>query len=386
MPTSDSTTLNAAVPRSGLESSDHSILVFRIGSLGDTLVSLPSFWAIRENFPGAKITLLCDKQVGRKYVLAADVLRGSGTVDDFLIYPAKDGRLSQLTAMIGLMWKLRRRRFRILIYLAPSLRDPQQIERDRRFFRLAGIRRLIGMGGFQPRLKRAPDHSLATLSYEADLLLRRLASDGLRVPPPGHGRMDLGIGQVEQEEVDRWLARLPSSEGRNWIAVAPGSKMPAKIWPVERYAQVVKQLIEAYDVWPVVVGGTEDREVGNQLLATWGRGYIAAGELGLRASAAAISRCRLYVGNDTVAMHLATAVGVPCVAIFSSRAQPGLWYPYGTGHHVFRTPIDCEGCELQICIERQMECIRRIGIDEVVQACAHTLAQPRADRIAAAGD
>ena len=78
---------NADASPPGGEVEARSILVFRIGSLGDTLVSVPSFWAIRQNFPGAKVTLLCDQQVGRRYVLAADVLRGSGTVDDFMLYP-----------------------------------------------------------------------------------------------------------------------------------------------------------------------------------------------------------------------------------------------------------------------------------------------------------
>ncbi len=124
-----------------------------------------------------------------------------------------------------------------------------------------------------------------------------------------------------------------------------------------------------------MVGGAEDRPIAEVLLKSWKRGYSAAGALGLRPSAAAMARCRIYLGNDTGSMHLAVAVGVPCVAIFSSRAAPGLWYPYGEGHHVFRTPIDCEGCELQVCVERKMECIRRIGVDEVVEACAQAFAK-----------
>ena len=159
---------------------------------------------------------------------------------------------------------------------------------------------------------------------EADLLLQRLAADGLCVPPSHHGRMELGVGAAEQAEVDRWLAALPPSGGRRWIAIAPGSKMPAKIWPSERFAVVVSRLIEQFDVWPIVVGGTEDRVVGEELLRAWGRGYVAAGELSLRASAAALSRCRLYLGNDTGAMHLAVAVRVPCIAVFSARGARAL--------------------------------------------------------------
>jgi ADP-heptose:LPS heptosyltransferase len=82
-----------------------------------------------------------------------------------------------------------------------------------------------------------------------------------------------------------------------------------------------------------------------------------------------MKRCRLFVGNDTGTMHMAAAVGLPCVAIFSSRERPGLWYPRGTGHKIFRTTIDCEGSGLIECLERGNECINRITKDEVRNAC-----------------
>jgi ADP-heptose:LPS heptosyltransferase len=127
------------------------------------------------------------------------------------------------------------------------------------------------------------------------------------------------------------------------------------------------------DVWPVIFGGPEDRPAGDTLLSKWGRGYNAAGALALRSSAAALKRCRLYLGNDTGTMHLAAAVGVPCAAIFSARDLPGRWYPSGRGHHVFRSQVDCEGCGLTACVERYNECLERISAAEVLAACQSIL-------------
>src|SRR5205814_148169 len=103
-------------------------------------------------------------------------------------------------------------------------------------------------------------------------------------------RMDLGVGPGDDAKVLEWLGELPSDGGRAWIAVGPGSKMPAKRWPLLRFEKVVSDLISEFDCWPVVFGGEEDRVIGDWLLERWGRGYDAAGALDIRSSLAAMKR------------------------------------------------------------------------------------------------
>src|SRR5439155_1966739 len=185
---------------------------------------------------------------------------------------------------------------------------------------------------------------------------------------PGQGRMDLNLGTAEQSEIEHWLSELGSDAGRSWVGFGPGSKMPAKRWPIDRFAEVGANLIERFNIWPVVFGGAEDNAEGARLLKSWGCGYNAAGRLSVRASAAGLKRCLFYVGNDTGTMHLLAAVGTKCVAIFSARDWPGRWHPYGPGHRVLRSSIECEGCGLVECIERRNECLQRITVSQVLQA------------------
>jgi heptosyltransferase III len=352
------------------------ILVFRIGQLGDTVVALPAMWAVRRHFPQASLSLLCDQHPGRKYVLGADLLAGAGIFEEFLSYPVDNtagGTLMRPLRMTGLLAALRCKAFDSLIYLAPSGRTPAQVARDRRFFTAAAIKRFFGMHGF-PRLpSKRSSEPLPGLPLESDLLLTRLAADGIPAPPAGEGCFDLNLGKAEGEEVASWLCELPSDGGRRWIGVGPGSKMPAKRWDTERFAQAASALVGRHGVWPVVFGGPEDRDTGEELLQTWGCGYNAAGRLGLRPAAAALKRCALYLGNDTGTMHLAAAVGVTCVAVFSSRDHPGRWYPAGRGHRVLRSQIECEGCRLTECVERRNECLNRISVDDVLAACEAVL-------------
>jgi asparagine synthase (glutamine-hydrolysing) len=361
-----------AVRRHAKMTAGRKILVFRIGQLGDTIAALPAMWAVRRQFPDAAMTLLCDRHPGRNYVFGPDLLRGSGLFQEFEYYPVRRNggiSLQRSRDMLRLLSRLRKEHYDTLVYLTPSSRTPTQIRRDLQFFRLAGIKHFIGESGFGAEPKRVPGRALEEVPHETELLLARLAASNLPIPPAGGGCMDLGLGTAEKTEVREWLDQLPGDGGRPWVAFGPGSKMPAKQWPEERFEEVGQALIARHDIWPVVFGGAEDGKVATRLLTGWKRGYNAAGQLSLRGAARALKGCALYVGNDTGTMHLAAAVGVRSAAIFSARDWPGRWNPYGQGHRVLRTQIDCEGCGLVECVERKNECLKIVTVEQVLAAC-----------------
>jgi ADP-heptose:LPS heptosyltransferase len=304
------------------------------------------------------------------------LLRGAGIFDEFLSYPVSEmGDLMRSGQMLALLTSIRLKRFDTLVYLAPTGRKPEQVTRDHRFFKMAGIRNFIGMRGFKALEPKELGRPLRQSPLESELLLLRLAASGLEIAPEDQVRMDLGLGPDDDAPVRDWLVDLPNDGGRTWIAVGPGSKMPAKRWPLWRFQKLVNDLIAEFDIWPVVFGGPEDKVIGDWLLKKWGCGYNAADSLSIRASLSGMKRCRFFVGNDTGTMHMAAAVGLRCVAIFSSRERPGLWYPQGSNHKVFRTTIECEGCGLVECLERGNECINRVTTDEVLNACREILTQ-----------
>lgn len=350
------------------------VLVFRIGSLGDTLVSLPAIWALRQNWPSARFTLLCDAHVGKSYVLASDLLAGSGLFDRFLKYPVMGDihRCRRWMLYAKLLWQLRRERFDVLVYLVPSRRLASQVRRDYRFFRLAGIRSFVGFDGpfIADRVQSKP---LPPLRSEAGMLMDRLEKSGLSVPPPSRWRADMALNADDARAFEAWLAGFPVAAGKRLVGIGPGSKMPAKVWPRERFLAVLRCLIRDVDIFPIVFGGPEDRDVGLWLINELGRGAVAAGTLGLRSSAAGLKQCLLYVGNDTGTMHMAASVGTPAVAIFSARSFPGQWYPMGEGNIVLRKQVSCEGCELVDCVIEKKRCLLSITEDEVVDACRRVL-------------
>jgi heptosyltransferase III len=347
-------------------------IIYRIGSLGDNLVALPSIWAVKDNFPDSKIYLLSNQPTKHNRVTGSSVFDGSNLFQGFLTYPSNLNfwqRMFQPILFLKLLIQLRFYRFDTLIYLAPSERRKNQIHRDRLFFSLAGIKKIIGMQGFEQIPPKVTGIPLSEVPREADSLLTRLKASGLKVPESGMGKMDLNLNEKEEVEFKFLLTGMPSDNGRKWIGIGPSSNMTAKIWPTESYIDVLKKLIEKRDIWPVIFGGGEDCKLGENIIKTLGCGYNMAGKLSVRLAALGLKRCLLYLGNDTGTMHLAAAVSTPCVALFSSRSYPGQWYPYGSGHKIFRTQIECEGCGLVDCIEKKMECLTTIKPDEVFKVC-----------------
>jgi heptosyltransferase-3 len=353
------------------------ILVHRIGHLGDTIIALPAFWALRQHFPQAHIALLSNAFEGSNRVLAQSVLPATGLFDQWLTYLTGDDR-TPVRGFFKLLRRLRRERFDTLVYLAPRQRTPRQVGRDLLFFRAAGIRHFIGHRGFAPYPPRVKDQPLPVLEHEADHLLGRLERSGIPVPPPHQRRVDLRLTPDEMSRARSWLAAMCGEAyllGR-LVAICPGSKWPSKIWPEDRFSEVGRRLLNEAGLFPVIFGGAEDRERGERLIALWGNGANAAGSLNVREGAAALSHCRLYVGNDTGTMHMAAAVGTPCVVTLSAQDWPGRWYPYGEGHIVLRRAVVSEGCMLSVC-DRDLECLKLIEAEEVLQACRTILNRPQ---------
>lgn len=347
------------------------ILVFRIGQLGDTIVSLPVLHALREQWPDAQLSLLFDSHLGKKYVVSKDLFRSTDIYNEFISYPVGSGKWQKLRATLSLLplvLRLRKKRFDLVINLAPGIRPPAAKVRDTLFFRLCGIRKIVTAADFRaPEDKTRP---LKPLPHEADVLLACLRAVGIEPPAPGTGSMSLCLNQQDETEYSNWLQKsgLPQPP-RRWIGLGIGSKMQAKLWPIESYIELCRRLIRDCDVFPIIAGGPEDREAGDQLLQACGRGYNCAGELSLRGSARLLRECMLYIGNDTGTMHLAVSEKTPCVGIFSARDFPNKWYPYGNHHTVHRVAVDCEGCMLTECITEDRKCLRSISVDAVYRSC-----------------
>jgi ADP-heptose:LPS heptosyltransferase len=359
------------------------VLIYRLGSLGDTVVALPAFHLVARAFPDAERRLLTNFPVATKAPPAAAVLEGTGTVHGYFHYYAGTRRLAEL---LRLWWQIVRWRPQALVYLGPA-RGVQSARRDARFFRMCGIRRMIGV----PVTEEMQANRLESgdfLEPEAARLARNLAELGdsaLHDP----ANWDLRLTVAERARASQALAGLG---GRPAIAVCVGTKVQSKDWGRDNWRALLGRLAGMYPGYALVLLGAADDSETSEFAA---RGWRAAGRAGPeqtgseqqepglvsnlcgaltpRESAAVLAEAAVFVGHDSGPMHLAAAVQTPCVAIFAARNKPRVWFPYGARHRVVYHRVDCWGCGLETCIVEQKKCLTSITGQEVVEQVRQVL-------------
>lgn len=304
------------------------VLIYRLGSLGDTVVSLPCLHLVARLYPRAERRLLTNQPTGGKAAPVELVLGESGLVTGSAIhYPAGTRNPSAL-------FRLRRdiRAFDpdLLVYLTES-RGVAAALRDVAFFRTCGIGRVIG----------APLSSdLAAHRYllrekrwerEAERLARCLA-------PLGDAQLDkrenwdLRFTPAERSRAEAALAGWDGAG--NFIAFSIGTKWPENDWGDERWRAAFDALTTSHPELGLALLGSADEAARSDTLAGHWKGPVlnVCGKLLPRESAVVLSRARLFLGHDSGPMHLAAAVGTPAIAMFSRKNKPGIWFPHGRGH------------------------------------------------------
>ena len=352
------------------------VLIYRLGSLGDTLVALPALHLVARAFPQAERRMLTNSPVHAKAPAAAAVLEGMGLVQGYLRYTVGTRDLREL---LRLWWEIWRFRPQVVVYLAAA-RGEAAAARDVRFFRLCGAKRVIGapltgamqanFGGAEPGSTDAQQRLAdANLEPEAARLarnLRELGDAALDAP----GSWSLHLSPAEQRRAEQAIGA--EALRTRPIAVSVGTKVQAKDWGRENWQALLTRLAkELPGRGLLLLGAPEESEASLFASSGWrlnGGGPVVnlCGGLTPRESAAAIARASLFLGHDSGPMHLAAAVGTPLVALFAARNIPRQWFPYGSRYEVVYHRVECWGCGLETCIEQRKKCILSITADEVL--------------------
>jgi len=330
------------------------LLVRATNWVGDAIMALPALRAVRKRFADAHITILA-----KPYV--AEIYRDQGICDDQILV----GEAKNLAS------GLRTRDFDVALLLQNAFEAAWLAWR-------AGIPERIGYArdGRSPLLTRAvkvpksgeiPAHEQF---YYLELLRRigwidSLASEEL---------VRLHVPEEKCERAGLFLLKQGAEAGKLRIAIGAGASYgSAKCWPPERFAELANRLQTQMDADVILFGTASEAAVSAAIKVDMRRPPIdLTGKTSIDDLPALLAECDLFVGNDSGAMHVAAAVGLPVVAIF------GPTDPFGTAPVTPRCSIVqdkpyCSPCFLRRC-PTDHRCMKGVTPDMVEAAARHWIA------------
>jgi heptosyltransferase I len=290
------------------------ILIVRLSAIGDVVQSVPVVCALRERFPQAFLAWAVQERAGT-------LLRGHEAIDELIVLPHR------FLASPREVWRLRRR---LLGLQFDTAIDVQCLTKSALLAWLSGARRRIGFGNPGGRElsklfnnERVDPKSMHQVDRYLELLQPLgIASPNVRFQLPEHAGDGAAAARILAER----------KLDRDYAIINPGAGWPSKLWPTDRYAAVARHLGQKHGLPTLIVwGGKAEQPLAEQIVAAAeGMAKIAPATT-LPELAALSRRARLFVGADTGPLHIAAAVGTPCVGLY------GPWPadrhgPYGPQH------------------------------------------------------
>lgn len=303
--------------------------------LGDAVMTLPAVRMLKRGRPDLHLTILSPENL-------AGLWEACPEVDDVLTIPTGAG-LMEVARMI------KAKPFEAGVVFPNSTRSVLEMW-------LGGVRHIAGRPG-----------------RWRSWWMREIFRDQRAPGPPRHQKHDyidlvhfLGGAREDALEtgllVHRW-----TDEKTGGGVMCPGAEYgPAKRWPADRFAEVIRQTAGVVE-WSIV-GTGRDREVAAKIRELAGETVVRdlTGQTSMEELMRILAGARVLLTNDTGTMHLAAVIGTPLVAVFGST-EPRLTGPLGVRHRVIRHYVECSPCFLREC-PLDFRCMNGVEPDQVAQA------------------
>jgi heptosyltransferase-3 len=335
-------------------------LVVKLRHHGDVLLASPVLGALKAHAPAMEIDALV-------YDDTAQMLEGHPALAQLHTVGRawrSIGPFNRLTKELHLFGALRSRRYGLIVHLSEQPRG-------------AWLARTLGARySVAPRMADRGRYWAGSFTHLYPLVPRRhmveVNLDALRrigvQPLPGERKVTFVPGAEAEASVARLVGDGP------FIHVHPASRWRFKCWTAEKNAALIDRLTA--EGHRVVVTSAPD-EIGfiDEILEKATSAVLnLAGRLSIKQLGALTARARLFVGVDSMPMHLAAAMGTPALALFGPSGEHE-WGPWGGAHRVVTSTHSCRPCGQDGCGGGKLsECLTLLPVDLVHAAARELLA------------
>lgn len=333
------------------------ILIRATNWLGDAIMSLPALRAARERFPEGEIAIVARPQV-------ADLYRDQRICDQLIVYDSQ-GAHAGFSGRERLAAEIRAQKFDVALmlqnafdaaWLAWRAKIPERIgyARDGRSWLLTNAVPV-------PRIGETPAHERF---YYLELLHRAGWLDFIS----DESSVGLIVPEENRRSANEYLSKAGVRKGALRIALGAGASYgSAKCWAPSRFAQTVNLLQAEMDADVILFGSPSEVNVSNAISAEMRRPPVdLTGKTAIADLPALLSLCHVFIGNDSGAMHVAGAVGLPVVAVFGPTDPEGT-APLTPRFSIVQEKPYCSPCFLRRC-PTDHRCMTRIKAEMVAAA------------------
>lgn len=336
----------------------HHVLVVRLDHLGDVLSSLQIPKAIKENFPSCKVTFLTSSW-------ASPLLLNNPFVDDVIVFDAAWFTKSryvkdrQALGLRELILELRKRKIDLALGLRGDLRENM-------IFWLAGIKHRVGYGITGGGFLLTKEVHYRTGVHETEHALDLLKALGFAAKT-----LSPQVYFTEQEAklFDSKLVSLNLLGNARWVGFQVGAGSEAKEWPQENVGAFLEAFAERFKDRKIVLVGSDPQKA-NEIVAAYPQlSFInLVNQTSLRELCLLIKKCKCFIGPDSGPTHLAAALGIRTVFLYSGTNLFEQWRPLAEEVTVLRRPVPCSPCGLSVCNVPGHPCMSEISPTEVITA------------------
>ena len=332
------------------------VLIIKLRYIGDVLLATPTLRAIKVARPDVRVAMMVNRGT-------EDVLSGNSDLDEIIVLDK-----GSLAAQSRLIAGLRHRQFDTVIDLTDGDRSaflswvsgaPVRIGfNDEHRWRGKWYTHVVqSQSGIQHRIDRDLE-ALKPLSIQA-----------------GSKDLQLRLTPEEESSADRLLDQLGVQRSQPIVVLQPGARYWFKAWPPERFAALADRLAFQYGCQLLIGGSDQDVDLANRIRQmAKSQPLIMAGRTTIKQFAAIAKKSALFVGSDSGAMHMASAVGTSVVALFGP-SDPAEWGPRGRQVEVIYKGLDCRRCFHPTCERGEESCMRQIAVEDVVAAASRLMGE-----------
>ena len=336
---------------------NRSILVYAPSWIGDAVMSLGALRSLKRAYPESRLTVFAKPWVEELY-------EGCEAVDDTLQY--HPGESSGVRGLLRTARMLRDAKFDLAVLFPNS-------------FRAAAI---VWVAGIPERWGYAHDGRGLLLTnpiapaprpfgrHQAYYYLDLLRHLGVETGQPDN---HLNLTEPMRAKAVELLGNRNGHDGRALVGIHAGAtNSRAKRWIPERYAEVCDRLAASHNARIVVLGGPGEQSIAEEIQSHLKSPSVnLAGKTSLGELMGLVGSLSILISNDSGPMHVASALGVPTVAVFgpTDERETG---PLSPRARVVRQHVECSPCLLKECpIDHR--CMDRVTVEDVYGASAELL-------------